>query len=150
MGKAALLNTKIKSEDADAFQILLESRVARESQQLKEGKELAEMAVKRLSKGKNKFYLGQLIYAYRNIIAGAIWSESAEKRRLMELAVQAYEQTHNLEQLAYCLKHLADLYSLNDERKKRSKTLDRALEIYESISYKGLHISLRALYLRLL
>src|SRR5688500_1486704 len=35
MRKAALLNTKIKSEDADNFQILLESLLARERRQEK-------------------------------------------------------------------------------------------------------------------
>ena len=45
MDKAALLNTKIKSEDADAFQILLKSQITRESGQIKEGKELTEIAV---------------------------------------------------------------------------------------------------------
>ena len=140
MRKAALLNVKIKSEDADAFQLLLESRIARESQQLMEGKAMAETAVNRLSKGKNKFYLGTAYFCLSEYYSWGNASESAEKRRLVELAVQSFEQTANVEQLAYCLKHLADLYALNDEREKALKNLDRALHLYESIGYTGLHI----------
>src|SRR5688500_500620 len=58
MRKAALLNTKIKSADADAFQILLQSLLARERRQEKKGKELAERAVSLLENAKNKYYTG--------------------------------------------------------------------------------------------
>ena len=127
MRKAALLNEKIKSEDADGFQILLESRIARENRQVKEGKELAETAVKRLSNGKNKYYSGIAYFSLSEYYSWGNASESAEKRRLVELAVQSFEQTGYVEQLAYCLKHLADLYALNDEREKALEKLDRSL-----------------------
>jgi two-component system, sensor histidine kinase PdtaS len=138
MGKAALLNTKIKSEDADAFQILLESQIARESRRVKEGKAMAETAVNRLINGKNKYYSGTAYFCLSEYYSYANANESPEKRRLVELAVQSYEQTRNIEQLVYCLKLLADLYALNDERAKALKNLDRCLHLYDSIGYTAL------------
>lgn len=138
MRKAAQLNRKIRSEDADAFQILLESQIARESRQLKTGKEMAETAVNLLRKGKNKYYLGTAYFCLSEYYSWGNISEAAEKRRLVDLAIQAYEQTSNLEQLAYCLKLLADLYALNDERPKALEKLDRCLQIYESLHYTAL------------
>ena len=99
---------------------------------------MAETAVRKLANGKNKFYLGAAYFCLSEYYSWGNLKESAEKRRLVELAVQAYEQTSNLEQLAYCLKHLADLYALNDERSKALAMLDRSLKIYGQINYTRL------------
>ena len=138
MRKATILNRKIKSEDADAFVILLESQIARETRQVNVGKEMAETAVNRLRKGKNKFYLGTAYFCLSEYYSWSNESESPEKRRLVELAVQSFEQTTHFEQLAYCLKHLADLYALKDEREKALVMLTRSLQIYKSIGYTAL------------
>lgn len=138
MQKAAALNKKIGSEDADVFAYLLEGQIARETGQGSKGKEMAATAVEKLCKGKNKYYLGTAYFCLSQYYSWGNENESGEKRRLVELAVQAYEQTVNKEQLAYCLKLLADLYSLNDEREKAIEKLNRCLQIYESIHYTAL------------
>ncbi|KIC92604.1 tetratricopeptide repeat-containing sensor histidine kinase [Flavihumibacter solisilvae] len=138
MRKAAYLNNKIKSADAEAIQILLQSQIARENGQIKEGKAMAETAVKRLGNSKNKYYSANAYFLLSEYYSWGNLNESAEKRRLVELAIQSYEHTKYKEQLAFCLKHLADLYALNDEREKAVKMLDRSLQIYKSIGYTSL------------
>ena len=139
MRKAAILNTKVRSADADAFQVLLSSFLARERHQEKQGRELAEKAVNLLKNAKNKYYLGTAYFTYSEYFDYNNSGESAVKRRLVELAVQAFRQSGNIEQEAYCLKYLADLYALNDERAKALEKLDQSLQLYESIHFVALH-----------
>ncbi|MBS1659899.1 MAG: tetratricopeptide repeat protein [Bacteroidetes bacterium] len=138
MQKAAFLNKRVKSEDANAFQLLLESQIDKENRLPKVGKVKAETALSRLIKGKNKFYLGTAYFCLSDYYSYSDAGESIEKRRLVELAVQSFEQTNNIEQLAYSLKFLADLYALNDEREKALEKLGRVLPLYESIHYTAL------------
>jgi hypothetical protein len=58
MRKAAVLNEKVKSKDADAFQVLLESLLMREKKEEKKGKALAEKAVHLLQNANNPYYAG--------------------------------------------------------------------------------------------
>jgi two-component system, sensor histidine kinase PdtaS len=138
MQKASVLNEHIQSPDADAFQTLLSSQILRESKQIEAGKKGTASAVALLNKGKNKFYLGTAYFCLSEYYSWGNPNESGEKRRLVELAVQSFEQTNNKEQLAYCLKLLADLYALNDERGKALEMLDRCLRIYEALHYTAL------------
>lgn len=138
MRKAAALNRKIGSADADAFQDLLQSQITRESGQVEKGKEMAEAAVNRLSKGNNKFYLGTGYFCLSQYYHWGNTSESAEQLRLVGLAAQAFEQAGNSQQLADCLKQLADLYALNNERPKALEKLKRSLQVYEAIKYTAL------------
>lgn len=139
MQKAALLNREVKSKDADAFQILLESLLARERRQGKKGKELAEKAVNLLKDAKNKYYTGVAYFSLSEYYNYSNAAESAEKRRLVELAVQAFHQAGYIEQEAYSLKFLADLYALNDERAKAIEKLNLSLQLYKSINFTALH-----------
>jgi len=138
MRYAALLNNKIKSEDADAFQILLESLLVRERRGEKEGKGLAEKALNKLSESKNRYYAGTAYFCLSEYYGYNNASEGAEKRRLIEQAVQSFQQSGNVEQQAYCLKLLADLYAINDERAKALEKLHLCLQLYESIQYTAL------------
>ena len=139
MRKAAILNTKIKSKDADAFQVLLESLLAKERRLEKKGKELAERAVSLLADAKNRYYTGVAYFSLSEYYNYANAVEGAEKRRLVELAVQSFQQSGNIEQEAYCLKFLADLYAINDERVKAIGKLNLSLQLYKSINFKALH-----------
>jgi two-component system, sensor histidine kinase PdtaS len=139
MRKAALLNAKVKSADADAFQILLESLLARERRQKEKGKELAERAASLLKNAINKYYTGTAYFSLSEYYSYDNPVESAEKRHLVELAVQAFHQSGNIEQEAYCLKFLADLYALNNEREKAIEKLNRSLQLYKSIHFTSLH-----------
>lgn len=139
MRKAAFLNTNIRSADADAFQILLQSLLARERRQKKKGKELAERAVNLLKNAKNRYYAGTAYFSLSDYYDYSNAAESAEKRRLVELAVQAFHQSGYIEQEAYSLKFLADLYALNDEREKALGKLNQSLQLYQSIHFTALH-----------
>jgi len=136
--RAATLNKKVGSADADAFQMLLRSQIARERGQTTAGKQMAEVAVNRLRTGSDKFYLGTAYFCLSNYYHWGNPAENAEQRQLVELAATAYQQTGNSQQLADCLKQLADLYVLNNERAKAIDILKRSLEIYQAINYTSL------------
>ena len=137
MRKAALLNKKIKSKDADDFQVLLESLLARERRQEKKGKELAEKAVGLLKNAKNQYYAGVACFSLSDYYNYANPVENAEKRRLVELAIQSFHQAGYIEQEAYSLKFLADLYAVDDLREKAIEKLNRSLQLYKSINFTG-------------
>lgn len=138
MHKAALLNKKVRSAGADAFRILLESLLARERGQDQKGKQLAERAVGLLKNAKNKYYLGVAYFSLSDYYDYGDPGESAEKRRLVELAVQAFHQAGYVEQEAYSLKVLADLYALNNERGTALEKLNRSLALYQSFHFTAL------------
>jgi len=143
MRMAAALNKKVRSEDADAFQVLLQSLLARERRQGEKGRALAEKAVNLLKNAKNKYYTGTAYFSLSEYYDYNNPDESAGKRRLVELAVQAFHQSGNIEQEAYCLKYLADLYALNDERAIALEKLNQSLQLYESIHF----VALQAVYI---
>jgi two-component sensor histidine kinase len=137
--KAALLNKKIKSEDADNFQILLQSLLARERRQDKKGKELAEKAVNFLKNAKNQYYAGVAYFSLSDYYNYARPVENKEKRRLVELAIQSFNRAGYVEQEAYSLKFLADLYSVDDLREEALSMLDSSLKLYQSMNFTNLH-----------
>ncbi|HKO81386.1 MAG TPA: hypothetical protein VJU78_13365, partial [Chitinophagaceae bacterium] len=139
MRKAELLNKKIKSADADNFQILLESLLAREKRQEKKGKELAEKAVSLLKNATNQYYAGVAWFNLSDYYNYANPVENAEKRRFVELAIQSFHQAGYVEQEAYSLKFLADLYAVDDLREKAIEKLNLSLQLYKSINFTNLH-----------
>ena len=139
MRKAAFLNKKLKSEDADNFQILLESLLARERRQEKKGKELAERAAGLLKNAKNQYYAGVAWFSLSDYYNYANPVENAEKRRLVELAIQSFHKAGYIEQEAYSLKFLADLYSVDDLREKAIEKLDQSVHLYKTINFTKLH-----------
>ena len=139
MRKVALLNEKIKSNDADNFQILLQSLLARERRQGKKGKDLAEKAVSLLKNAKNQYYAGVAYFNLSDYYNYANPIENAEKRRLVELAIQSFHLAGYVEQEAYSLKLLADLYAVDDLREKAIEKLNLSLQLYKSINFTSLH-----------
>ncbi|HTE23913.1 MAG TPA: sensor histidine kinase [Flavitalea sp.] len=138
MRKVALLNKKIKSDDADNIQILFESLLARERGQEKIGKELAEKATSLLKNAKNQYYAGVAWFSLSDYYNYAIPVENAEKRRLVELAIQSFHKAGYVEQEAYSLKFLADLYAVDDLREKAIEKLNLSLQLYKSINFTNL------------
>ena len=136
--KAGILNAKVKSADANGFLVLLRSFLSREKGQMKEGKGMADSAVALLKNGKNKYYLGKAYFALSDYYDYLKPKENAEKRRLVELAAAAYQQSGNLQLQAFSLTFLADLYYADDERTKALEALDTALALYKSIRYDRL------------
>lgn len=139
MRKAALLSTKLKSRDAGDFLVLLESLIAREQRQDEKGRALAERAVNLLRGAKNRYYTAVAYFSLSEYYKYDDPVEGAEKRRLVELAVRAFHQSGYIEQEAYCLKFLADLYAINDERTIAIEKLNQSLQLYKSINFTALH-----------
>lgn len=139
MRKATLLNTKLKSADAENFQVVLESLIAREQGQLEKGKALAKRAVNLLGDAKNRYYTAVAYFSLSEYYKYDDPVEGAEKRRLVELAVRAFHQSGYIEQEAYCLKFLADLYAINDERIIAIEKLNQSLQLYKTINFTALH-----------
>jgi two-component sensor histidine kinase len=137
--KVTLLNKKVRSQDAENFPVLLESLLAKEKREEKIGKALAEKAVGLLKDAKNKYYTGVAYFSLSDYYNYAEPAENAEKRRLVDLAIEAFHQAGYTEQEAYSLKFLADLYSVDDMREKAIEKLDRSLQLYKSINYPKLH-----------
>jgi two-component sensor histidine kinase len=139
MRMAASLNVKVRSADVDAFQIVMESLLAREMHQEQKGKQLAQKGATLLKDAKNRYYTAVAYfslseyYQYEDRVAGV------EKRRLVELAVEAFHQSGFIEQEAYCLKFLADLYSISDDRETAIEMLNRSLQLYKRINFTALH-----------
>ncbi len=136
--KATVLNTKIKSADADGFLLLLRSFLTREKAQMKEARTIADSALAVLKKGENKYYLGKAYRALSDYYDYNKPNEVNEKIRLVELACQAFQESGNIESHASALTFLADLYQLNNERPKALEKLDTVLLLYKSINYERL------------
>jgi two-component sensor histidine kinase len=143
--QAKVLNSKLRSADADGFCVLLESLLSREKAQIKEGKALAEKAVSMLEKGKNKYYLGKAYFALSDYYDYTSTEQLNEKIRLTELAYNSFKQSGHIERQAFTLTFMADLYQLNDEFTKAREKLDTALILYKSIKHEKLQ-SVYALY----
>jgi two-component sensor histidine kinase/tetratricopeptide (TPR) repeat protein len=149
MRKAAVLNRKLKSADADAFQVLLESLLARERREEKKGKELAEKAASLLKNAKNQYYAGVAYFSLSEYYNYSSPVENAEKRHLVEMAVQSFHKAGYIEQEAYSLKVLADLYAVDDLREKAIEKLDQSLRLYKSINFtnfQGVYILYSNIY----
>lgn len=139
MRKAARLNKKLKLKDADAFQILLESQLARERRQEQKGKALAQQAVSLLKNAQNRYYTAVAYFSLSEYYHFEDRVESIEKRRLVQEAVHAFHQSGYIEQEAYSLKYLADLYAIIDERTKALEILNQSLRLYKAINFTSLH-----------
>ena len=138
MQKAASLNKTVNSSDATAFMILLQSFLVREEGKIKEGRTLNEQAAGMLRNAKNKYYLGVANFSLSEYYDYQKKEESPEKRRLVALAAESFRQSGNIEQQAYSLKHLADLYALDDQRPTALEYLNLSLQLYMSINYPAL------------
>jgi two-component sensor histidine kinase/tetratricopeptide (TPR) repeat protein len=139
MHKVASLNQKLKSQDAENLQVFVKSLLARERRQEKTGKELAEKAVSLLKNAKNQYYAGIAYFTLSDYYNYANPVENKEKRRLVELAIQSFHLAGYIEQEAYSLKFLADLYSVDDLREEALKKLKLSLELYKSMNFTKLH-----------
>ncbi|HLA59015.1 MAG TPA: histidine kinase dimerization/phosphoacceptor domain -containing protein [Puia sp.] len=130
-------NPELKSDELTGFQLLIASMIAKEKKQEKIGKEMAEKAVNIL-RNSNKFYLGRAYFYLSEYYQYSDRAELVEKIRLVELAVQCFAQSKYVEFHANSLKHLADLYEINEQRSKVLENLNFALKLYKSINYPKL------------
>ena len=146
--KAAVLNAKVKSAEANGFVILLKSLLLREKGQMKDGKAMAESAVAMLKNGKNKYYLGKAYFALSDYYDYGNADEISKKIRLVESAGDAFHECGSIERQAFTLTFLADLYNLHCEQRRALGKLDTALALYKSINHQQLQ-SIYVLYARI-
>lgn len=139
MQKADRLNEKLQLSDADAFQVVLESLLARERQEDKKGKSLAERAVNLLKTAHNRYYAAVAYFTLSEYYSFEDTVAAREKRRLVQEAANAFHYAGYVEQEAYCLKYLADLYAIAGERKKAIQLLDQSVDLYKTINFTTLH-----------
>lgn len=128
--EAALLNKTLNSSNARGYQALTESYLLKEKGQSAEGKKMVEKAVSILETASNKHYLGRATYELSGYYAYQNPEERQTRVKLVERAVDCFEQAGTLNTNAYTLEMLGDLYSLNKEYEKAIQVLNRALEIY--------------------
>jgi two-component system, sensor histidine kinase PdtaS len=133
-----LINTRIKSEDIKAYQILVASMLAKKRKQAKQGKEMAEQAVSMLVNSSNKYYLAKAYFGLSDYYPYTDRIALVQKIRLVELAVHYFGQSKNIEAYANSVKYLADLYEINEQRSKVLENLNLSLKLYKSINYSKL------------
>src|SRR4030095_10901051 len=134
---AEQVNAKSNSEDLKGFQLIIASMLAKDRKQDKIGKEMAEKAVIILHSS-NKFYLGRAYFYLSEYYQYSDRIELVVKIRLVELAAQCFAQSKYVEFHANSIKHLADLYEINEDRSKVLENLNLALKLYKSIDYPKL------------
>ncbi len=136
--EAELINARLQSEDITGFQTLIASMIAKQRNQEKQGKWMAEKAVNILGNSSNKYYLGKAYFNLADYYRYTDRKELVEKIRLVELAVLCFGQSKYIESHANSVKFLADLYEINEQRSKVLENLNLSLKLYKSIHYPKL------------
>ncbi|CAN5621304.1 hypothetical protein BH11BAC3_BH11BAC3_01910 [soil metagenome] len=137
--KTELINTRLKSVNISGYQTIIASVLARERKQEKQAKEMAEKAVNMLGSSSNKYYLAKAYFNLSDYYRYSDRIELVEKIRLVELAVQYFSQSTNIEAYANSLKYIADLYEIDGQRSKVLENLNLSLKMYKSINYPRLY-----------
>ena len=138
INEAASLNRSLRSPEANGYQTLTESYLINEKGQKEEAKKLAEKAVSILKNTSNKHYLGRASYELSRHYGHADPQERSTRISLVEKAVNCFEQAGTLDQNAYSLEMLGDLYILSGEYRKAIPVLDSALAAYKRMGYSRL------------
>jgi two-component sensor histidine kinase len=136
---ARQLNSKVRSIEADGFQMLLESMLARERKQSGMAKDINEKAIEVLKTTRNKAHLARAYFELASFYDYNDSKQMVDKIRLVELAAELYEQSTDTLRLASTLQYLADLYQINGRDAEALQVLDRALTAYQSIHYTKLY-----------
>jgi hypothetical protein len=111
--EAKLINKGINSEEVDGYITLVESYLTRERGERQPAKEMVKKAIQILSKGKDKLKLGEAYFELSQYYDFTDSKQFPEKVRLVELAVQSFQQSENIERQAAGLKFMGDLHQSN-------------------------------------
>ena len=130
---ARQLNSKLRSIDADGFQMLLESMLVKERKQSGTAKDLNEKAIDVLKTVRNKEHLARAYFELASYYDYNDSKQIVDKIHLVELAAGLYEHSAGRLRLASTLEYLADLYQINGRDAEALQVLDRALAAYQSI-----------------
>lgn len=137
--QAVLLNTKIKSKEADGYLALIESCLNRKRGQREAGQQKVDEAIKILTGGTNNSLLGQAYFEKANYY-DYDYKDSTIRRRIyfIELAISAMKQSPDILSLAYYYRILGDLHHLISENTKAKDEANLSLKYYLSIQNKDL------------
>src|SRR5260221_6387567 len=138
--QAVLLNTKIKSKEADGYIILVESCLNRKRGQRETGQQKVDEAIRILTEGTNNSMLGQAYFEKANYYDYDYKDQTIRNRiYFIELAISAMKQSSDILNLAYYYYILGDLHHLISENAKATDEANLSLKYYRSIQYKDLH-----------
>ncbi|MFT3912301.1 MAG: histidine kinase dimerization/phosphoacceptor domain -containing protein [Ferruginibacter sp.] len=143
--EAALLNKSLKSPAATGYQALTESYLINEKGQKEEAKKLAEKAISILETTTNKDYLGRALYELSRHYGYADSQERSTRIKLVERAINCFEQAGTLNQNAYSMEMLADLYNINQEYEKAIQILHKTIDAYKKTG----HLDIQGAYILL-
>src|SRR5882724_339530 len=150
---AKRLKAGIKSKEADGYLLLVESYLIGETGQREMAIKMIEKAIQMLRDGKDKSLLGEacleLSYCYTYYNTSFNIDAASKKRHWIERALEAFQQSGNLEQKAFCLSQLGELDIINNQEAKALGELKLALATYDSIHYdktQGVYSLLARLY----
>jgi two-component sensor histidine kinase len=159
INQAKQINRQLKSVEAYGNITLTESQLDREHGRQKEAKASVEKAIQILSKGEDKFHLGQSYMELSDYYNYQDPDQLPEKIRLLEQSVNNFKLSGSIERTAYGLRMLGEYYCQAADSKKYGSyntTLATALEklklslaLYRSIHYgnlQGVYVMLGEIY----
>ncbi|HTF20351.1 MAG TPA: histidine kinase dimerization/phosphoacceptor domain -containing protein [Chryseolinea sp.] len=147
--EATILNKSVKSSAARGFQLLTESYLTKEQGRKEEARRMVEKAVKILQSDSNRLYLGSAYFELSGYYSYSDRKELAERIRLMELALNCFQQIGNTERSASSHYALGDLCFLNYEYAKALKHLKLSLDGYRLVNHaavQGVYILMGTAY----
>jgi len=135
LDQARHINEKINSPEAEAHIALTGSSLARERGQKELSRSFAEKAVQILSKGTDKYELGQAYFGLSECYNYKDEAELPAKIQLVKKAADIFKQGGYIEREAYCYTALSQLDKDADTTLEHAKI---ALSLYRSIHYTKL------------
>jgi two-component system, sensor histidine kinase PdtaS len=128
--EATSLNKTVHTPEANGYLALTESYLLKEKGQKKESRTMVEKAVQLLETSSNKNYLGRAYYELSRHYGYGNSEELRTRIGLVEQAIHCFEQAGTLDQNAYSLEMLGDLYNFNEQYDKALPVLNNALAAY--------------------
>ena len=134
--QAKRISKNIQSTDISGHIVLTEAQLAKERSQKPQGKALNERAIEILSKGTDKYLLGQAYLALAEYYNYMDPGELLKRLKLVTEAANIFKNTGHVEREAFANKMLGELDTSDAESLKH---LNHSLDLYQSIHYKRLH-----------
>jgi tetratricopeptide (TPR) repeat protein len=118
---------------------LAESYYYRVSGHADQGKKSIDSALAIAKTEADKSLLGEVYFEMSNYYNYDFTSKTIKQRlKFIELAVPCFQESSNIEQLAYCYKIIADLHHLINEYEKAFDEVKLSIKLYQSINYPEL------------
>ncbi|HET6999760.1 MAG TPA: tetratricopeptide repeat protein, partial [Puia sp.] len=139
INQAVLLNSKIKSKEADGYIHLVESCLNRKKGQREAGQQKVDEAIKIFQEGTNYSMLGQAYFEKANYYDYDYKDQTIRKRiYFIEPAISAMQKSSDTLNLAYYYYTLGSLHHLISEDEKAKEEANLSLKYYQSMQYQDL------------